>query len=221
MGKIIKFLGTLILCAVIFSVASVAGVFRDRHVAAKNAIALAEEQALLAAQPKEVTSPYEQAQAGAPFDLQMDYDVQVVGNDLQISIVTNLPDTFELTAELSNVEDVKKELGYANISASALTQEQMNEINARTYNKKEGNFVTNGVCKFHFSQPPTGQLDLKVTSPITSLQPSTVQHVLGEKGANLQGSYVIYLENMDDKSINYTESFLFNDDADSTAASEG
>lgn len=214
MGKILKFLGMLILCAVIFSAASVGGVFRDRHVAAQNAIALAEEQALLASQPKEVASPYEQAQGGAPFDLQMDYEVQIVGDDLQISIVTNLPDTFELNAELSNVEEVKKELGYANISASALTQEQMNEINAKTYSKKEMNFVTKGVCNFYFSAPPTGQLDLKVTSPITSLQPSTVQHVLGEKGVNLQGSYVIYLDNMDDRSINYTASFLFEEQED-------
>lgn len=206
-GKILKALMLLVLSVLIFCAASIAGVRNDDKRAKRLAQEQVEAEAAEAAAPKDISSPYT-PYSGGVLDLQIDYEVQVSGSDVLVSVVSNLPDGYELTGELSNIEDVKKELGFEGVSSSALTADEMNSINEHTYNSRDKNFVTNGVCNFTFKEPPTGQLDLKITSPITKLQPSAVQELLGEKGANLQGNYVVYLEEVADKSVNFTASFV-------------
>ena len=214
-GKLIKTLFMLIIALAVFAGASIAGVRNDDKKEKRLALETEESAAKADEALQDITSPFP-SYSGGILELQIDYEVQLSGGNAVVTVVSNLPDGYDLTAELSNVEDVKRELGFEGVSSSALTPEQMNSINEMTYSKRKKNFVKNGVSDFVFEAPPEGQLDLKVTSPITRLQPSTVQDILGEQGVNLQGAYVVYLEEVSDKSINFNASFILEGEGEQT-----
>jgi hypothetical protein len=202
--KIFKFLILLIITVLILSVASVAGTIRDHR-------------RILSNLDDTPPSPSDTAPMATPFDtfeggilsLEIDYDVQKTGDDIYVYILSNLPDNYELSAELSNVDAVKKELGFDNISASSLTSEQMTQLNEQSYTSRERSIVKDGVGTFFFQNPPQGQpLDLHVTSPIIASQPLSVRELLGEQGANFEGTHVVFLEEVNDKSITFFTSFI-------------
>ena len=206
MRKIIRVIMSLLIAAIVLSAASIGGTVRDslRYQDPQEQ----DEPGENYDPPRDISSPFDSFTGGV-LTLEMDYEAQSSGNNVYVTILSNLPDEYQLITELTNVESVRRELGYDSISPTALSPEQFAEIEERTYSVTERGFMRNGTCRLFFPTPPTGQLDIRVTSPVTGQQSLAIRELLGPHGENLQGPYVVFLEELNDKSINYTASFYF------------
>lgn len=145
--------------------------------------------------------------AGDGINLQMSCDADITADGVIIIVTTNLPDGVELSAETTNIDAVKKELGITD-NSHATDKDKYSMLIERTYNDKAKDFVKSGVAYFNFKNLPKGEITINVTMPILRLQSAAVRKVLGEKGENLNGDYVVYLSEFDDKTISYKDSFI-------------
>ncbi|MBQ4403169.1 MAG: hypothetical protein II857_02045 [Selenomonadaceae bacterium] len=130
------------------------------------------------------------------YGVQLNYTIEKVAeHKYKVVGTTNLPDGMEIMVSLSNRYLFRTQvMGISDEEIDNITPSELAYLLDNTFAGDEKPKIKNGTFEVIYSNPKKlmpGEYELRISSPLNSLQPKNIQAILGERGSNLFGTGVI------------------------------